>query len=349
MPYGSLVLDQIETSGNLQVTGNVATSGSLTATNFSSASVSGLRNRFINGDMAIDQRQAGASQTITAGAALAYTIDRWYAYCTGANVTGQRVVASGNNRYEYRFTGASGATGIGFGQRIEALEASDLVDRVVTLSVMLSNTLLATVNWTAYYANTVDTFGSLSVPTRTSFASGTFTVNSTLTRYSTQISIPAAAHTGIEIVFTVGAQTSGIWAITEAKLELGTVATPFERPNHADELTKCYRYFVNYNSTTNSYQPVMFGTLYNTTTGTWLLYLPTKMRVIPSLTRTGAMYFLHASTPLVSSFAGPYSQIANLLEGDFSLSSSGTTGATGLIRWNNIANASRSFTLSAEL
>ena len=57
------------------------------------AQYTGFKNRIINGGMKIDQRNAGASQTITAAAALAYTVDRWYAYCTGANVTGQRVGA----------------------------------------------------------------------------------------------------------------------------------------------------------------------------------------------------------------------------------------------------------------
>ena len=48
-----------------------------------------IRNRIINGEMLIDQRNAGAAQTITAAAALAYTVDRWYAYCTGANEIGR--------------------------------------------------------------------------------------------------------------------------------------------------------------------------------------------------------------------------------------------------------------------
>ena len=55
----------------------------------------GFKNRIINGAMMIDQRNAGASQTFTAAAALAYSVDRWYGYCTGANVTGQQVAGSG--------------------------------------------------------------------------------------------------------------------------------------------------------------------------------------------------------------------------------------------------------------
>jgi hypothetical protein len=237
MAYGSLALDEIATSGNLAITGDTTVVGNLSAANMSG------RNRIINGAMVVDQRNAGASQTITAGAALAYTVDRWYAYSTGANVTGQRVAGSGFNLFAYRFTGAASVTAIGFGQRIESLNSGDMAGTTATLSVELSNTLLTTVTWTAFYANTTDTFGTLASPTRTQIATGTFTVNSTLTRYSTQIAIPSAATTGIEIVFTVGAQTSGTWTIDNVQLEPGTVATPFERRQVGTELTLCQRYY----------------------------------------------------------------------------------------------------------
>lgn len=348
MAYGSASIDDITSSGNLSITGNVAIAGGTTVSgSFSASNMSG-QNVIINGAMAVDQRNQGNSQTITAGAALAYTVDRWYAYCTGANVTGQRVAGSGSNLYAYRFTGATSVTAIGFGQRIEALNSAYMAGTTATLSVELANSLLTSVTWTAYYANTTDTFGTLASPTRTQIATGTFTVNSTLTRYSTQISIPSAATTGIEIVFSVGAQISGTWTIDNVQLEPGTVATPFERCNYTDELTKCYRYFVSLNGS-NSYQTIMTGTLYNTTNGTWVLYLPTQMRSIPSLTRTGAMYFLCATTPVVTSFEGPYSQIGSVLEGDFVLATSTTNGTSGLIRWNNVPTASRSFNLSSEL
>jgi hypothetical protein len=204
------------------------------------------RNRIINGAMVVDQRNTGASQTITAGAALAYIVDRWYAYSTGANVTGQQVAGSGFNLFAYRFTGAANVTAIGFGQRIESLNSGDMAGTTATLSVELANTLLTTVTWTAFYANTTDTFGTLAIPTRTQIATGTFTVNSTLTRYSTQISIPSAATTGIEIVFTVGAQTSGTWTIDNVQLEPGTVSTPFERRQIGQELALCHRYFASF-------------------------------------------------------------------------------------------------------
>jgi hypothetical protein len=209
-------------------------------------------NRIINGAMTIDQRNAGAAQTITASAALAYTADRWYAYSTGANVTGQRITGSANNQYAYRFTGAASVTAIGFGQRIEAANSIDLAGSTATLGVDLANSLLTSVTWTAYYATTSDTFGTLASPTRTQISTGTFTVNSTLSRYSTQIFIPSAAITGIEIVFSVGAQTSGTWTIDNVQLEAGPLATPFERRLVGLELLLCQRYFVSINGATGA-------------------------------------------------------------------------------------------------
>ena len=208
-----------------------------------------LRNRIINGGMAIDQRNSGASQTITAGAALAYTVDRFYAYCTGANVTGSRIANSTNNpannpsQYAYQFAGAASVTGIGFGTRIEAINCWDLAGTTATLSVNLANGLLTTVTWTASYANSTDSFGSLASPTVTQIATGTFTVNASLSRYSVSIPIPIAATTGIQIVFTVGAQTSQTWQINNVQLEPGPVATPFERKLFDQILIDCQRYY----------------------------------------------------------------------------------------------------------
>ena len=234
MPYGTLAIDSITPSANaLSVTGSV-----------SSVNTFGFKNRIINGGLSIDQRNAGASQTITAAAALAYTVDRWYAYCTGANVTGQQIAGTYlSSQYRYQFTGAASVTSIGFGQRIEQVNSYDLANTTATLSCYISNSLLTTVTWTAYYANTANTFGSLASPTVTQIATGTFTVTSTRAQYSAQIAIPSAATTGIQIVFTVGAQTSGTWVVDTIQLEEGTQATSFDYRSIISEIQLCQRYF----------------------------------------------------------------------------------------------------------
>ena len=290
MPYGTLALDQITPSTNLKIVGGVQLNDNSVISTFNSM---GMRNRIINGSMDIDQRNAGSSQTITAGAALAYTVDRWYAYCTGANVTAQRVANTGTagspSLYAYQFTGAASVTGIGFGQRIEAVNCYDLAGSTATLGVSLANSLLTTVTWTAYYANTIDTFGTLASPTRTQIATGTFTVNSQLTRYNAQITVPSAATTGIEIVFSVAAQTSGTWTIDNVQFEPGSVATPFERKMITHETNLCYRYYYRWSSNGATYAHLAVCRAYSTTNGTCNIFLPSPMRKYPPTLSTSTV------------------------------------------------------------
>jgi len=294
---------------------NATFTGTHTVPLLNGGQLAGLRNRIINGSMLVDQRNAGASQTLTAAAALAYTADRWYAYCTGANVTGQRITVAGavNDPFRYQFTGAASVTGIGVGQRIEATNCRDLAGTTATLSASFSNSLLTTVNWQAFFANTTDTFGTLASPTRTSIASGSFTINSTYTRYSTQISIPSAATTGIEVVFTVGAQTSGTWVIGSVQLESGTVATPFEqRPGGLEEFL-CRRYFIKGNIT-QAYNP---GGITNDFVSI-PIHFGQPMRAIPSVTGAPSQIYIESIVytpyilPATYSLAATYTASAEL-------------------------------------
>lgn len=240
-----------------------------------------FRNVIINGDMRIDQRNVGGAQTIVASAAKAYTVDRWYAYCTGANATGQRVAGAAPSRYRYQFTGAASVTEIRFGHRVEAENSQHLAGQTAVLSVDIANSLLTTVTWTAYYANTTDVFGSIASPTRTQIDTGTFTVDSTVTRYSAQIAVPSGATTGVEVVFSVGAQTSGTWTIGDVQLESGSVATDFERRPIDVELLRCQRYY------DKEVMPDFRG--YNVSPGNVLsthLSTPVVMRAAPSITVT---------------------------------------------------------------
>ena len=303
MPYGTLALDAISTSGNLAITGNTVTTGALVASNMPG------RNRLINGAMMVDQRNAGASQTINSAATtVTYTVDRWYAYSTGANVTGQQVAGSVSNTYNYRFTGAASVTGIGFGQRIEALNSADLAGTTATLSVGLANSLLNTVTWTAFYANTANTFGNISTPTRTQIATGTFSVTSTVTRYSTQIAVPAAATTGLDIVFSVGAQTSGTWTIGNAQFEAGAFATPFERRLVGQELALCQRYC--YSQAVAN----LIGYIQSSSQPVFGKSLPVTMRAVPALTFSGTCTIVYgsASTTTSSTYVSDTSQVDSL-------------------------------------
>lgn len=220
----------------------IAGTGSISAAN-----TFGYKNRIINGSMAIAQRATSATVTAGTGVPTASTgypaVDRFFVYSTGANVTAARVAGSGAVQYRMQITGAASVTAVGVGQRIEQLNSYDLAGSTATLSVDMANSLLTTVTWTASYANTADTFGTIGTPTKTQIATGTFTVTSTVTNYSVNISIPAAATTGIEILFTVGAQTSGTWTIGNVQLEKGGVETAFDYRPYTTELQLAQRYY----------------------------------------------------------------------------------------------------------
>ena len=250
---GTEVLPIVQSGATVQVsvanltTGRAVNASSLTVSGALVPSSSFLRNRIINGNMYIAQRATSATVTAGTGVPTASTgypsVDRFFAYSTGANVTAAQVSGASSNRNLFRITGAASVTAVGVGQRIEAVNSYDLAGQTCTLSVDLANSLLTTVTWTANYATTTDTFGTIGTPTKTQIATGTFTVTATLTRYSVNISVPAAATTGVEILFTVGAQTSGTWDIGNMQFEPGSAATPFERRQFGQELALCQRYF----------------------------------------------------------------------------------------------------------
>lgn len=279
----------------------------------SSAGLYGFKNRLINGSFEIAQRASSA--TITAGSTIAAgysTVDRWYVYCTGANVTAAYVTGTAPELHQLQITGAASVTAIGVGQRIEAANSADLAGTTCTLSANISNSLLTTVTWTAYYANTADTFGTLASPTRTQIATGTFTVTSTNTRYSASISVPSAATTGIEIVFTVGAQTSGTWKLDNVQLEKGTLATSFDVRDYGRELLMCYRYFSKIDAVAS------------TSAGTYSQNFPVTMRVTPTNTVTllGGTGATYAPLLALASTTGFFQNVANSIL------------STGTISWN---------------
>lgn len=291
-----------------------ATTGTITTVNattvnvatltFSDASVQttaatgfGFKNRLINGNMALAQRATSA--TVTAGttvptASTGYPcVDRFFVYSTGANVTAAQVAGSGATQYRLQITGAASVTAVGVGQRIAQNNSYDMAGSTATLSVSLANTLLSTVTWTASYATTADTFGTIGTPTKTQIATGTFTVNSTVTNFSAQISIPAAATTGIEILFTVGAQTSGTFTVGNVQLEKGSAATAFDyRPYGTEELL-CQEYF----------QIVRNGVMLGNSAAIVVVnsMLSPPMRATPSLSQQGVIQISNGSTDTTQS------------------------------------------------
>jgi hypothetical protein len=263
--------------------------------------------------MYIAQRATSATVTAGTGVPTASTgypcVDRFFVYSTGANVTAAQVAGSGANKNLLQVTGAASVTAVGIGQRIEQLNSYDLAGQTCTLSVSIANSVLTTVTWTASYATTADTFGTIGTPTKTQIATGTFTVSSTLTRYTANISVPAAATTGVEILFTVGAQTSGTWQVGNVQFEAGSIATPFERRLFPQEMNLCMRYFEN--SSGNGDIATATNSTYIFTTTASTNYPSWPFRVGKRISPTMTVAPNGGSGGAVSPSAGSFFQSAN--------------------------------------
>ena len=355
---GGGVVTTADASGNLNLlagtttvvaltTAGAAVTGTLSATGLISGSldqVTGFKNRIINGAMVLDQRNAAASQTFTAAAALAYSVDRWYGYCTGANVTGQQVAGSTtptNTQFRYKFTGAASVTAVGFGQRIEQKNSYDMAGSTCTLSADLAiSATLTTVTWTASYATTTaDTFGTLASPTVTQIATGTFTVSATVTNFSTNISVPAAATTGIQIVFTVGALTAGLtWTIGNVQLEKGSTATSFDYRSYGTELALCQRYLPAISGANGaSSGSIGLGGFYDTTHAVIGIAFQVPTRIAPTgVTISAASDFAVDGLTSATCTAIAFSSTSTIMAGiNITYNTTTTAGSIGRMRTNS--------------
>ena len=254
-----------------------------------------FRNRLINGDMRIDQRNAGAQQIIATTAA--YCVDRWIVSPTGNSVAGQQIYnsATAPNPFSYVITGNTGVSQVLFLQRLEANNNYDLQGQTVTFSVKLSSTILTSVNWNAYYTNsTLDNWTS-TVPVANSinFANGTFTINTTPTTYSATFVANNGVVNGMAIGISTGAFTSGNLIITDAQLEVSSVPTSMERRPLPVEMSLCWRYY-NYvinAATTSAYAGFLRAT--SDSARFCVIPLPVQMRGVPAV---GASFYNEANT-----------------------------------------------------
>lgn len=245
---------------------------------FAQSSSMGFRNRIINGDMRIDQRNNGASVTPTDNQ---YTVDRWAARLTQAakysvqQNAGSVTPPAGFRNYlgvtsltSYPIT--SGDT-FDIQQRIEGFNAADLGwgtagAAAVTLSFWVRSSLTGTFggvlqnsafNRSYPYSYTISAANTWEQKTVTiaGDTTGTWlTTNGTGVVVSFGLgngsvySGTAGAWVGAGLLNVTGATsvvgTNGAtFYITGVQLEKGSVATPFEFRSVGQELALCQRYY----------------------------------------------------------------------------------------------------------
>jgi hypothetical protein len=220
--------------------GTLATLQSYINSLYASAPPNPYRNRFINGDMRIDQRHNGASQTVgtsDSGDTL-YRVDRWAVTTSGAAITAQQVAGSSPWKNYLQLTGAASNTGFAVYQRIESNNILDQAGQTVTLSAYVNGSSVTSLTWTAYYPTATDNYSN-----ETQIATGSWTITGSLSRYSTQINLPSNAVNGVSIVFSgAGLGANQTVNLTGAQLEPGSTMSPFEVRPLDVETFRCGRY-----------------------------------------------------------------------------------------------------------
>jgi hypothetical protein len=238
----------------------------------------GFRNRIINGDMRIDQRNAGASVTPVTGA---YTLDRWSYYSTQASkFTVQRNAGSvpppaGYTNYMgITSTSAFSVAASDYFIMTQAIEGFNVSD----LSFGTANAKTITLSFWVYSSLT-GTFGGV-IENSSQDRAYPFSYTISSPNIWEQKSVTIAGDTtgtwvtdnglGLWLMFSLGAGstfsgTAGAWVgsqrlgvtgavsvvgtngatfyITGVQLEAGSTATEFERRPIGVELALCQRYY----------------------------------------------------------------------------------------------------------
>ncbi len=235
-----------------------------------------FRNRIINGDMRIDQRNAGAS--VTPAAPNQYTVDRWKAdISVSSKYSAQQSSTAPTGFVNSLLITSLSAYTVGSAERfcmtqnIEGLNVPDLAwgtanAKTITLSFWVRSSLTGTFGGVisnsaqnrsypfTYTISSANTFEQKTI-TITGDTSGTWLTTSGIglrviwgLGVGSTLSTTAGAWAAGEYYSATGATsvvgTNGAtWYITGAQLEVGSVATPFERRDYGRELMLCQRYY----------------------------------------------------------------------------------------------------------
>jgi len=286
---GSLVLQTnngttaltIDTSQNTTLAGKLTTASS--GIQFSDASIQTaaaspyvLKNRIINGDMRIDQRNAGAS--ITQTNANIFSTDRWQSYGSqSSKMTIQQSSTAPTGFTKSLLITSSSAYAITtsdifiFRQQIEGLNFSDLEwgttnAKTVTLSFWVRSSITGTWGGSlfstggtqsypfSYTISTANTWQQITITASGPTTGGATTDNSSAAQVIFGLGVGStnagtAGSWSSSVLYSATGATSLVgtnaatWYITGVQLEIGSTATPFERRLYNQELANCQRYY----------------------------------------------------------------------------------------------------------
>jgi len=274
--------------------------GNLGVASLNGGQLAGFRNRIINGDMRIDQRNGGSAFTLATSGTYGGP-DRFAATWDGTLGSGtvqQFGFPNGtgmfdSNKFYYRWaqtSGGSGNTVKVLQQRIESVET--LHNNTATFSFWAKADSAISVT-----PDLVQVFGSGGSPSAAVTITGaTQSVTTTWARFAVTFSVPSIVgkskgSSGTDALWvrlllppnaTFGLETTG-W-----QLELGSVATPFEQRPYGMELALCQRYYQIVQGT--------FSGLANSSTAAEIsVPLLATLRAAPTLSNLGNGSFVDGS------------------------------------------------------
>jgi hypothetical protein len=331
-----------------------------------------FRNRIINGDMRIDQRNAGAAVTNANGYVVDRILSQQYGGATG-RWTGQQVSdapANFINSYKITVTTTDSAPSANYAyvyaeQRIEGFNTADLSfgtanAKTVTLSFWVKSSITGTfsvvlgnASGNRFYASTYTISSANTWEYKTVTISGdttgtweTTTSTGILVRFGqggSSVSIspgswtaPASGSIGATGVTNLMATNSATWQITGVQLEVGSVATPFERRPFGTELALCQRYYQKLTSTASG-QPFALGGVTSSTAGRAYTQFMVIMRAAPSALETNGTasdYSVLSGPGAIVLNAAPAFESAtvNGIQVSWTVASGATTGYYAFLR-----------------
>ena len=358
----------MDTNGNFTVGGTV-----------SGASSNMFRNRIINGDMRIDQRNAGAS--ISSG----WVVDRFTVDVSqSSKLTTQQNAGSVTPPVGFKnYLGITSSSSYSVGstdyflasQRIEGYNFADLMwgtanAKTVTLSFWVRSSLTGTFGGSfrnaddsrsyvfSYTVNSSNTWEYKTI-TLTGDTSGTwnttngrgvnisFGVGIGSTYSGTAGSWSSSNYLSVTSATSVVGTNGATWYITGVQLEAGTAATPFEVRPFGLEFDLCKRYYQTFGGNSSNER---LGSCFNygTAQARCPVLLAPVMRATPTLTVSAGSDWSVESSSTVACTSVAFDQASPRVAAlNFSVASGLTSGQGGQIMANATTNARVNF--SAEL
>jgi hypothetical protein len=298
-----------------------------------------LKNRIINGDMRIDQRNAGASVTLTSGGI--FTIDRFDGVeDTDGAMTAQQDTSAPTgfiNSLKFTTTTADGTLGAtqwaACRQMIEGTNISDLgwgtADaKTVTLSFWVRSSLTGTFggaltngafnrSYPFTYSISVANTWEYKTVTISGDTSGTWATTTAIgirvqfgLGVGSTYSGTAGAWAGAGYLSATGATsvigTNGAtWYVTGVQLEIGTSATPFERRLYSAELAMCQRYYYKWLNDSGGFVYPFSLQSYSASAAYGKFFdLPVTMRATPTCSASGTFEGVSSSGSTTTAFTG---------------------------------------------